>query len=115
MASTRNKNDTGNYALEQRRFHLARQHIHAPYGMSYYTAFSALGANPSHLPRDALSHNPVEIESKLLGIGSTNMVTPASIVHPRIKTLPIEKWFDRVPIVLPKPLITEPNQRPALW
>ena len=115
MASTRSKNDTGNYALEQHHFHLARQHIHAPHRTSHRTALAELGINPSHLPREALAHNPVEIETKLFGIGSSNMVMPAPIVHPQLKRLETRPWFDRLPMVMPKRLITEPNQRPSLW
>ena len=115
MASTRSKNDAGNYALEQRHFHLARTHIHAPHGMSYRTTLPELGANPSHLPREALAHNPVEIETKLFGIGSSNLVAPAPAVFPQLKTLPTQSWFDRTPMMMPHRLIVEPDQRPALW
>ena len=115
MASTRNKNCEGEYSLQQRQFHLARTHVHAPYGKSYKTSLPELGANPSHLPRDVLSGNPVEIESKLFGIGATNLVTPAPTVFPQLKTLPTHKTIDRLQMIMPKPLVTEPDQRPNLW
>ena len=115
MASTRSKNDPGNYALEQRYFDLARKHIHGPYGMSYKTTLSELGPTPSHFPRDVLSHNPVEIESKLFGIGSSDLVNHPRTVYPQLKSIPTQSWFDKIPMIKPLPLVTEPGQRPSLW
>lgn len=115
MASTRSKNDPGNYANEQRKLHLAREYIHAPHGASHDTRLSELGVTPSHLPRDVLAHNPVDIESRLYGIGASNLASPPPVVYPRLKHIPSHRWFERVPMMMPRRLVTEPNQRPPLW
>ena len=43
--------------------------------------------------RDALSGNPIEIESSLFGINSTNLVDPAPAVIPQLKTLRETKFL----------------------
>jgi hypothetical protein len=115
MSSTRNNNSAGDYALQQQQYNLARVHIHAPYRKSYHTSLVDLGYNPDHLPREELSQNPIDIESKLMGIGSSNLVSAQPTVYPSLKHLPTHSYFNRTPMVMPKRLVVEPNQRPSLW
>lgn len=115
MASTRNKNTPQNYCLEQRDNNLANtytHYIHSSYGQSSNNAIPCLGITPSHMPRDTLSHNPIEIENFLLGIGSTNLVKPMSPVTPEYKSVSTVSYFDRLPLIMPEPLVIQPHQRP---
>ena len=115
MASTRSKNDRGDYKLEQQAF--ARNldtnlYKYGANGMAYNPGLPCGGsAPPSLMWRDALSGNPIEIESALFGINSTNLVNPAAPVVPQLKTLRDTKFFDRMPLVMPKDLVVPSNQR----
>ena len=115
MASTRNKNTYDNYCLEQRNHSESDMYIHykySQYGQSYKNGLPDLGITPSHLPRDILSHNAVDIETSLFGIGSTNLVNKQKEIMPELKDLNTINYFDRIPLILPEPLIVEKNQRP---
>ena len=115
MASTRNKNTPGDYQLEQwaqqRRFE----------DITYIQArrpvqplFPGNGLNGARIPGKDLAKNDCDIESFLFGIGSTNLVTPLSPITPDINNLASLNVMDRIPMILPKSLIVEPNQRPNL-
>ena len=64
------------------------------------------------MPREAFSHNSVEIESSLFGINATNLVNPQAPVQPKLKQLPEKSFFERLPMYMPEPLVVERNQRP---
>lgn len=117
MASTRNKNTPGNYKAEQWSLEQSRVHqsyIHAARGQAITNHFAGDGLIMGWMPRTELSHNPVEIESFLYGIGSTNLVNPQSPPLPQIKPLDSLSIMNKTPLIIPKPLFIEPNQRP-LW
>lgn len=115
MSSTRNKNTPGNYALEQKqnigRFNY-EHYKHSSNGMAYRSETPAVGILHGHMPRDTLSKNPVEIESMLFGINSTNLVNPQKAPTPKLKTLPERKFFERPTLIMPLPLVVESKQRP---
>ena len=112
MASTRNINTPGDYAAEQSIF---KRQIHyllnKEYGEVTPTYAAGKGLIQGHLPDHKLSGNPNDIESSLFGIGSTNLVNPAPAVVPQLKTLRGTKFFDRLPLVMPKDFVVPTNQR----
>ena len=115
MASTRNLNTPGNYNLEQRQYRDMETYTLYPnsqYGAAYSTMLPGNGVNPGQVPWNKLSNNAVQIESFLFGINSTNLVDPQAPVMPELKTLPEYSFFDRVPLIMPTPLVIEKNQRP---
>ena len=115
MASTRNKNTSSDYCLEQKqntRIFGYTEYNNSQYGHAYYNAISTVGIIPSRMPREAFSKNSVDIESALLGINSTNLVTPQAPVVPNLIQLPEVSYFERLPFILPNPLVVENNQRP---
>lgn len=115
MASTRSKNTRGDYNLQQRSYNDARNYVgyeNSQSGKAYMNAMPCLGITPSHMPREAFSNNSVDIESALLGINSTNLVTPQAPVVPNLKQIGEVKFFDRLPNYIPEPLVVEKNQRP---
>jgi len=115
MASTSNKNTPGNYCLQQRAFADSlkyNEYVNSQYGHAYRPGIPCLGITPSHMPRDTLSSNPVAIESALFGINSTNLVDPQKPVVPELKTVPSVSYFDRVPLIMPQPLVPQEQQRP---
>ena len=59
-----------------------------------------------------MSNNPVNIESYLFGIDSTNLVKPRVYEQPELKQLQSLQIIDRMPMVMPEPLVIEKDQRP---
>jgi hypothetical protein len=115
MASTRNKNTNTNYCIQQRQFQdnmLYNTYTHSQWGESYTTHLPTYGLNTPNLPRDKLSSNPIETESYLFGINSTNLVKPAKPVVPEVKKLDNLTFFDKLPLQIPEPLVIKNNQRP---
>ena len=71
------------------------------------------GLIQGHLPDTELAKNPNDIESFLFGIGSTNLVNPQTPVNPELKKHDSLSIVDRkVPLIMPKDLILEADQRP---
>lgn len=111
MASTRNKNTSINYNLEQRSYQKQDTYCRL-YGESYQTNLSGNGLIQGKLSREQLSENSVDTESFLFGINSTNLVNPAPTFHPEQKTLTQVHIFDKGQIYMPEPFICETGQRP---
>ena len=115
MASTRNNNTPGNYCLEQRNNRLIQDYDlykNSQNGNAYDPAIPPFGITPSHMPSSEFSHNPVEIESALFGINSTNLVTPQPPVNPQLKQVPEKSFIEKIPLIMPDPLTVEKDQRP---
>ena len=115
MASTRNKNTKGDYFLEQRYNDLANMYSiykHSQYGCAYNPSLPELGLVPSKMSNSIFSENAVDIESGLFGINSTNLVKEAPICVPNWKTpIPTKSYFERIPIIMPTPLVVIKDQR----
>ena len=74
-----------------------------------------VGYIPSHMSRDALANNPIDIESSLYGIGSSNLVKPCEPVVPNMRPIDFKDYFERNQnVIMPYPLVFENNQRPNL-
>ena len=115
MASTRNINTKGNYDMEQKQNTIRNNYEnykHSQYGMAYRSETPAVGILHGHMPRETLSKNPIEIESMLFGINSTNLVNPQQPPTPKLKKLPERKFFERPTLIMPLPLTIEDKQRP---
>ena len=115
MASTRNNNMPGDYCLQQnihKNTNNYNFYINSQSGLPYTTAIPDLGYMPSHMSSNAFSNNPIDIESALFGINSSNLVSPQSAVIPELKTLNTINFFDRLETIMPVPLVVEPKQRP---
>lgn len=115
MASTRNKNTKGDYLLEQRVNDLANMYstyTHSQYGSAYTHTFPELGFVPNKMSNTIFSENAVDIESGLFGINSTNLVNEMPQCAPSWKSpLPTKSYFDRIPMIMPTPLVVIKNQR----
>ena len=115
MASTRNRNTPGNYCLKEKEYFNAQYYALYPnsqYGKAYETNFPGVGFLPAQIPGNQLSDNAADIESFLFGINSTNLVNPAPVFIPEIKTINSINLFKRDPTFLPEPLVIQKNQRP---
>ena len=116
MSSTRNNNTLGNYTLQQKGITHCREYYNyenSYAGKAYTTALPLFGMNPSRMPSDNFSSNPVDIESFLFGVNSTNLYNPdKEKIKPELKTLPTFTFFNRLEMFLPNPLVIEDRQRP---
>lgn len=116
MTSTRNKNTSLNYTLETNTYNNRNNHdyyIHASNGRPYTECIPSIGYTPSHISRDALSNNAIDIESSLYGIGSCNLVKPCTPINPEIKNIKFKDYFEKSKeIIMPYPLSFNNNQRP---
>jgi len=115
MASTRNKNTYGNYALEQKQYSQNAQYTlyaNSQYGAAYNTRLPGNGLLPAQIPWNKLSHNAADTESFLLGINSTNLVNPAPCFVPEIAKVRSVNIYDKPIVYIPEPLVVEKNQRP---
>jgi len=116
MASTRNINSPGDYRLEQYTLEKERRYMpYKPYAAPRQTMFPGNGLLSGKVGNPQLSNNAVDIETFLYGIGANNLVTPNPPVVPDIKQLKSLNIIDRIPLILPKPLVTEPGQRLRLF
>jgi hypothetical protein len=125
MASTRNRNTTGNYALEQsqlNRIFESHTYLHGSSGCqdlsrTFLPGDGLIGGSVA-LPREYLASNAVDVESYLHGTGATDLTNPAK--DPTV--VPDSSYFAAAHIYkrdytvqMPRPLHPEPAQRPGLW
>jgi len=115
MASTRNRNDRGNYQLEERGLEEQRQYslfTNQGNGKAFTNHYAGDGLLMGQMGPLALSRNFADIDSYLKGTGSTNLVTPMAPIQPSLKELESLSIIDRIPVLLPEPLKIDKNQRP---
>lgn len=116
MACTRDINSPANYCLEQKAIKNQKEHhlfINGPNGHAYNPAFPEL-YNNGRVPSNVLSCNGVDIESKLFGIDSNNLVNPRESTVAQLKTLPNTSFFDRPEFSNSKKVNQDISQRPFI-
>jgi hypothetical protein len=113
MASTRNKNTPGNYSAEQESLLQQRQYnVFENYRFPVETHLPGNGLLPARLPLQLDKQN-ADIESELLGIGSTNLVNPrmGSMLPPANRQIQSLNIIQKKQILLPDPLVISMDQR----
>jgi hypothetical protein len=112
MASTRNINTPGDYCMEQWSYDKQSAYsTYKEYSVPDRSMFAGDGLLGGRMGTTELSYNYTDIESSLLGIGSTNLVKPLPKLVPHLKNLNSLSIIDRLPVALPEPLQVECNQR----
>ena len=114
MACTRDKNQPGNYAMEQSGMKKERQSILYPHsynGHAYQTNLPGQGLLPARIGSAQLSNNYVDIESRLYGISSCNLVNPQSPLEPELKTIPSLSMYTVDPVIAPPKFVPLTSQR----
>lgn len=104
----------GNYALEQRmnqHIETYRTYLHSSAGEAFTNHLPGNGLLSGSIAPSQLSGNYCDVESQLRGIGSTNLVNPQTPVVPQLRTLDSLSIMTKLPVLLPEPLVIEPNQR----
>lgn len=120
MTSTRNVNTRGNYRQEQQFNKTYLDHTSYIYAQKPYTFLDVYKIPNSTLPTRIinphnLSQNPIDIESDLRGINSTNLVSKSFTTTPQIKRIDTFDFYKRVPMVKSNMISSDQNQRPLLW
>ena len=114
MTSTSIKNTPGDYELEQKEYQKKidyMHYIHAAGGTAYTRNFAGNGLlAPKMNPLD-LDRNYIDVESQLLGIGTTNLVKPLPTVYPNHYNYPSLNIIDKTPMIVPEPITYLQNQR----
>ena len=112
MASTRNRNTLGNYKLEQNiNNNQCIYFTNTNYSIPAQTNFPGNGLLQGRIAHNTLSYNGNDIESFLFGIGSTNLEEPKIETTPQYKSLKSLNIIDRIPIIIPEPLVVQTGQR----
>jgi hypothetical protein len=116
MASTRNKNTPGDYKAERNinnnTVDYYTNHKNS-YGVPNTTYYPGDGLLQGRVASENLSHNNIDIETQLFGIGSTNLVHHKINQLPELKPLQSLSIINRPPIIIPEPLIIHKDQRPS--
>ena len=66
-------------------------------------------------PNTVLSKNSTDIESFLLGINSSNLVSPKPTFKAELKCSSLISFYDRLQPQLPTPMVMEGCQRPIIF
>ncbi len=120
MAATRNKNTYCDYLIEQSSKNSIHQHLlykNSSNGRAYTSTVDipSIGYMPSYMPADVLSNNSIDIESRLFGIGSCNLVKPLPDITPDINKIQPKKYFDHSNMIqIPPQLTIKTDQRPYI-
>jgi hypothetical protein len=117
MASTRSKNTPGNYTSEQSAYFRQFDNViykNGPSGQAYKTHFAGNGLLPGKCGSMNLSYNYADVESYLLGIGSTNLVNPKPDPVVQLKYIQSINIADKTPVIIPSPFIPASDQRPQI-
>ena len=115
MASTRNRNTPGNYAMEKlasQRKHQELMYLHQSQGQAEQTNLPGNGLLTGRYAGRDLAKNDCDIESFLFGIGSSNLESPKAEVRPELNQLASLNMIAKTPMVMPRPFGIEANQRP---
>jgi hypothetical protein len=115
MTSTRNKNTRGDYAGEARINNNTVDYYtnkHYLYGAPLVNYYPGDGLLQGKVASENLSHNNIDIETQLFGIGSTNLVDPKINYAPELKPLQSLSVFYKYSVLIPEPLVVHQNQRP---
>lgn len=113
MSSTRNINTPGNYKLEENKnyqYEKYNLYQNSSYGEAYNQQLAGIGLLPGKVPWTQLSNNPVNTESFLFGINSTNLVNPSPIFVAEPKPIMYENLYQPKPTYMPLPLVIERNR-----
>ena len=113
MASDRNRNAKGDYLMEQRKnIATVDYYTEKMYGMPYTSYHPGDGLLSGRVASENLAKNYCDIESQLRGIGANNLVAPQPEVTPDLYNLNSLSTINRLPLLLPEPLVLQENQRP---
>jgi len=116
MASTSNKNYPGNHDMQQKmneRICDRLTYIHSAPAEASVNYLPGDGLLPAKLARNKMCSNFCDVESNLLGIGSTNLVKPQKPVEPQFNKVQSLNIIEKTPLYVPAPFVAKSHQRPS--
>ena len=118
MASTRNRNSPGDYALEQialqKRADYSASDSAAFFGTPGESYFPGNGLIGMATANRNLSQNYCDIESQLRGIGATNLVAPQPEIGPVIYSMSSLNIYQKPEVQFIVPPHPAAHQRPMI-
>ena len=112
MSSTRNKNTHTDYCLEKQKTSRYNDYQNYKYSRhNYDPKMPGFGFTPTQIPGKDLSHNYVNIESQLFGIGANDLENQRATETPDMKNMSEFTLTEKSPVLMPRPLVVEKNQR----
>jgi hypothetical protein len=118
MSSTSNRNSQAEYKLQTAGNQYMDDFWHYENSVQpVKTMFPGNDLLPCRIGRDNLSHNSVDVETYLFGIGSTNLVNPKSPFVPEIRQLQSINITRKSPLIMPQPnnFLNSDNERPLIY
>ena len=115
MASTKNKNTFGNYRAEQfinTSIDSYSTYVNGGSALAYSNHLAGDGLLMGKNARSTLCNNYIDVESQLFGIDATNLVNPKMDVTPEFRYVQSLNIINRLPVLIPEPLIVDKYQRP---
>ena len=118
MGSTQNKNSKYDYLCEKKQSQdILNYHMFNNYGVHKdKELYFSIGSIPK-TPRDNLSFNPIDTESYLRNIGSTDLENKSPQQFKPLDKSSLRKdglFYDTKPLTLPNPMVIFKNQRAGL-
>ena len=116
MSSTSKKNNPGNYYMEQKakqRVFDHKTYLHAPNGQAHTNHLPGDGLLSGSVARSKLCTNYTDVESNLLGIGSSNLVKPLDPVQPQFNNIQSLNISTKVPLYVPATFKGEDPSTPS--
>jgi hypothetical protein len=108
MSSTRNKNNTGNFNLENNQYNSYFNNMINDVQIYKNNYLPGEGLLVGAYPFNIMADNQVDIETSLFGIGSTNLIDPKpnTIELSNLKKLDSLNICVKQPLVMPVPFVT---------
>lgn len=118
MSGTRSKNLKAEYNLEKKQNANVMEYLlNSNYAeQNTNTRMFNIGTGPSKMDASNMSHNHIDIESKLRGIRSNDLENGSFDAHLKEKSFKSMPLFDnrlREEVYLPNPIIHHTNVRPG--
>jgi len=112
MASTRNLNTKGDYAVKKAESkNITNYMLYSGFSTNLEPSYFVRGANPS-IYAGQLSNNAIDVESTLRGIRSTNLEGPSFSAKPQLLHIGERQYFDVNPTYVPRPYLHSTVERP---
>jgi hypothetical protein len=115
MSSTRNKNNQGDYNLEQNQnTNISEYSLYLNSREQEKIYYPGDGLLIGKIAPTSFSFNSCDIESQLFGIGSTNLVTPKDEVTLDKKDLKSLNIYEKPAVYIPEAFVLNENERPKI-
>jgi len=112
MASTRNLNTKGDYAVKKMEStNINNYMLYSGFSVNSETAYFVRGANPA-IYAGQLCKNAIDVESTLRGIRSTNLEGPSFKATPDVVSIGAREYFNVNPTYIPQPYMHSTVERP---